>query len=217
MSRTSPGRYAIHEFARNVFDVQIDDGRGKPLRVERPGTSQSDVTGHSGTVRVRYKVLGDQGRWHLPRRRRHARPHQYARRSDVGQGYQSCPVRVTFDMARGWRAATQLLPTSDPQTFTGPNLEYLMDSPAELSSLTLRYFQCGAGFSLAVHHEGSDAEAEPIGRRPRTRGPGGARGVRRAARPSSTPYTFIADFLPYASTTAWNTATAQSSQGRHRC
>src|SRR5215213_4153159 len=26
MSRTSPGRYAIHEFARNVYDVQIDDG-----------------------------------------------------------------------------------------------------------------------------------------------------------------------------------------------
>ena len=28
MSRTSPGRYAIHEFARNVYDVQIDDGAG---------------------------------------------------------------------------------------------------------------------------------------------------------------------------------------------
>ena len=60
MSRTSPGRYAVHEFARNVFDVQIDDGRGVLLRVERPGTSQWDVDGHSGTVRVRYKVLGDQ-------------------------------------------------------------------------------------------------------------------------------------------------------------
>ena len=29
MSRTSPGRYAIHDFARNVYDVQIDDGAGE--------------------------------------------------------------------------------------------------------------------------------------------------------------------------------------------
>ena len=59
MSRTSPGRYAIHEFARNVYDVQIDDGAGAPLGVERPNPSQWSVAGHSGTVRVRYKVFGD--------------------------------------------------------------------------------------------------------------------------------------------------------------
>jgi predicted metalloprotease with PDZ domain len=29
MSRTSPGRYAVHEFAKNVFDVHVDDGRGR--------------------------------------------------------------------------------------------------------------------------------------------------------------------------------------------
>ena len=60
MSRTSPGRYAIHEFARNVYDVQIDDGAGGPLGVERPNPSQWNVTAHRGTVRVRYKVFGDQ-------------------------------------------------------------------------------------------------------------------------------------------------------------
>ena len=58
MSRTSPGRYAVHEFAKNVFDVQIDDGKGTLLRHERPNTSQWDVA-HKGVVRVRYKVFGD--------------------------------------------------------------------------------------------------------------------------------------------------------------
>ncbi|MGH7506998.1 MAG: M61 family metallopeptidase, partial [Longimicrobiales bacterium] len=28
MSRTSPGRYALHEFAKNVFQVQVTDGKG---------------------------------------------------------------------------------------------------------------------------------------------------------------------------------------------
>ena len=60
MSRTSPGRYAIHDFARNVYDVKIDDGQGAPLAVERPDPSQWNVSGHRGAVRIRYKVWGDQ-------------------------------------------------------------------------------------------------------------------------------------------------------------
>src|SRR5688500_19570710 len=59
MSRTSPGRYAVHEFARNVYDVRIDDGAGGPLGVEHPNPSQWNVTAHAGTVRVRDKVFGN--------------------------------------------------------------------------------------------------------------------------------------------------------------
>jgi predicted metalloprotease with PDZ domain len=198
MSRTSPGRYAVHEFARNVFDVHIDDGRGAPLRVERPGASQWDVVGHSGTVRVRYKVVGDQvdgtylavdethGHINMPAALMWAR------------GFEDRPVRVTFQMARGWRAATQLQPTGDPQTFTAPNLQYLMDSPTELSALTLRTFNVGQEFRLALHHDGSDAEAGHF-----------AAALERVVREQRAvfgelpafegPYTFIADFLPYAS------------------
>ena len=64
MSRTSPGRYALHEFAKNVFDVRITDEAGKPLAVSRPNPHEWDVTGHSGTVRVSYRVfVDDQGCW----------------------------------------------------------------------------------------------------------------------------------------------------------
>src|SRR2546423_1065034 len=60
MSRSSPGRYAVHEFAKDVYDVRIDDGSGRTLKVESPNPSEWDVTGHSGTVRVRYRVFGNQ-------------------------------------------------------------------------------------------------------------------------------------------------------------
>src|SRR3954468_1804736 len=46
MSRSSPGRYSLHEFAKNVYDVHIDDGEGRPLAGVQPETSQWDVTGH---------------------------------------------------------------------------------------------------------------------------------------------------------------------------
>ncbi len=59
MSRTSPGRYALHEFAKNVFEVTITDGDGKALAPTRPSLHQWNVTGHDGTVVVTYKVFGD--------------------------------------------------------------------------------------------------------------------------------------------------------------
>src|SRR5262245_57564882 len=36
MSRSSPGRYALHEFAKNVYNVRVTDTTGTPLAVSRP-------------------------------------------------------------------------------------------------------------------------------------------------------------------------------------
>ncbi|HTH24079.1 MAG TPA: hypothetical protein VL919_03170, partial [Vicinamibacterales bacterium] len=36
MARTSPGRYSLHEFAKNVFDVSAVNGKGQPLTATRP-------------------------------------------------------------------------------------------------------------------------------------------------------------------------------------
>src|ERR1700749_4964425 len=35
MSRSSPGRYATHEFGKNVYDVSATDQSGKPLTINR--------------------------------------------------------------------------------------------------------------------------------------------------------------------------------------
>ena len=36
MARTSPGRYALHEFAKNVFDVSAVNSKGQRLTATRP-------------------------------------------------------------------------------------------------------------------------------------------------------------------------------------
>ena len=59
MSRSSPGRYAVHDFAKNVFDVKVTDGKGQALQADRPNPHQWDVAGHDGTVRIVYKIFGD--------------------------------------------------------------------------------------------------------------------------------------------------------------
>ena len=40
MSRSSPGRYAVHEFAKNVFWVEAFGGKGQKLQATRPDPSQ---------------------------------------------------------------------------------------------------------------------------------------------------------------------------------
>src|SRR5215472_7365678 len=59
MSRSSPGRYAVAEFAKNVFSVEAYNSKGQKLEVTRPDADVWRVTGHDGTVRIVYKIFGD--------------------------------------------------------------------------------------------------------------------------------------------------------------
>ena len=59
MSTSSPGRYARHSFAKNVFEVRAFDDSGSPLNLTRSGRARWDVADHDGTVRFTYRVYGD--------------------------------------------------------------------------------------------------------------------------------------------------------------
>ena len=59
MSRSSPGRYAIHEYSKNVFDVHAYNGSGRELPIARPNLYQWNVADHDGSVRLTYKVFGN--------------------------------------------------------------------------------------------------------------------------------------------------------------
>src|SRR6188768_4087159 len=59
MSRSSPGRYALHEFAKNVYNVTAADKAGRPLKVTRPNEHQWNVSGHTGFVRLTYTLFAD--------------------------------------------------------------------------------------------------------------------------------------------------------------
>jgi predicted metalloprotease with PDZ domain len=197
MSRTSPGRYAVHEFAKNVYDVRIDNGSGSPLEIAQPNPSQWNVTGHAGTVRVRYTVFGDRldGTFVSI-----DSTHAHLNMPAVliwARGLDMRPARVTFDAPPGWKVATQLQETRDPRTFSAANLQYLMDSHTELSAFTARMFTVDRRFRIALHHDGSDRDAdrfsdalEKIVRE--------ARAVFGEFPAFEADYTFIADFLPWA-------------------
>jgi predicted metalloprotease with PDZ domain len=165
MARSSPGRYAIHEYSKNVFDVRAFDGKGKALTAVRPNPYQWNVTGHDGTVRITYKVFGNHvDGTYLGIDSTHAHmniPPTFM----FARGFDARPVRVTFVQPKGrnWKVATQLFPTSDPFTFTAPNFQYFMDSPTEMSDFGVRSFKVrnpdGREQTIitAVHHDGPDS------------------------------------------------------------
>src|SRR5262245_14086319 len=205
MSRTSPGRYALHEFAKNVYDVNIRDGSGKTLTATRPDLHEWDVTGHDGTVVVTYRVFGDRtDGTYLSVDASHAHLNMPASLM-WARGFEMRPVRIRFEQPAGrqWRVATQLYPTDDPLTFTAPNFHYLMDSPTEFSAFTLRTFSIpntsgpALTFRIALHHDGTDAEADAL-----------ARDAEKIVREemavfgefpqyeNNNTYTFLADYLP---------------------
>jgi predicted metalloprotease with PDZ domain len=167
MSRTSPGRYALHEFAKNVYSVEFRDGAGRALSASRPDLHQWDVSGHDGTVRVSYTLFGDRADGtYTGIDRSHAHLNMPATFM-WARGLEDRPVvlSVRAPEGSGWRVATQLHPTDDPYRFTAPGLDYFLDSPTEVSAFELREWSVpgprGAQtVRLAVHHEGTPEEVD---------------------------------------------------------
>ncbi|MEJ7760761.1 MAG: PDZ domain-containing protein [Gemmatimonadaceae bacterium] len=205
MSRSSPGRYALHEFAKNVYGVRALDSKGRELMVSRPNPHQWNVSGHDGTVVVTYTLFGDRADGtYAAIDLTHAHLNMPATFM-WARGMQSRPITVVFRPLRAdWKVATQLAPTRDPFTFTAPGLQYFMDSPTEVSAHDVRSWAMQSGgrtqtIRFALHHEGTAAQLDSF-----------VVNVKKVVaeqeamwgelpRYDNGTYTFIADYLPYAS------------------
>ncbi|MCH8991800.1 MAG: M61 family metallopeptidase [Acidobacteria bacterium] len=206
MSRSSPGRYALHEFAKNVYSVRATDGEGHALVVERPNPYQWDVPVHDATVRVTYTLFADRadGTYSQvdPTHAHLNIPATFMWARGLGDR----EIRITFTPPEGseWKVATQLFPTDDPMTFTAPNLYYFMDSPTELSDFALREWTVASNgedqtIRVAVHHDGSDAEVDVYAQMVREVVEEEIAVFGEAPEFDGGTYTFIADYLPYVS------------------
>lgn len=166
MSRTSPGRYAVHEFAKNVYNVKAVDGKGNSLAVTRPNPHQWNIANHDGTVKVTYTLYAnradgtyaqiDETHAHL----NIPATFMYAR------NYTQRPVKVTFNTREdlGWKVATQLKSLGN-NTFYAPNLHYFMDSPTQISDHAIRSFKVTENgkektIKFVLLHNGTDAELD---------------------------------------------------------
>jgi len=162
MSRTSPGRYALHEFAKNVYGFEATDSKGNVLPVTRPNPYAWNVSGHDGTINIKYILFANRGGG------TYSQVDETHAHLNIPATFMFAPelskrkIEVTFNV-RGdldWKVATQL-PKVSGTTYSAPNLYYFMDSPTEISNYMLRSFEVdGKTINLALHHNGTEAEAD---------------------------------------------------------
>lgn len=201
MSRSSPGRYALHEFAKNVYNFTATDQQGNALPISRSNPYGWEVSARGSTVIVKYTVFGDRADGTYDGiDETHAHLNLPATLA-WAHGFENAPVTLQFDLPQGsnWKIATQLLPHQDG-TWSAPNLEWLMDSPVEISNHARSEWKIGdATFRLSLHYQGSDAEAEAYAKMCQAvvleeEGVFGA-----LPKYDGGTYTFLIDYLPYVS------------------
>ena len=162
MSRTSPGRYALHEFAKNAYNVKVTDGKGKVLNATRPNPYSWKVTGHDGAIIVSYTLFANHGDGTYSQvDETHAHLNMPATFMYVPE-LKDKEIQVTFNVREdlNWKVATQLKPVKD-STFYARDLQYFMDSPTEISNYGIRSFDVdGQSVHLVLHHNGTDAELD---------------------------------------------------------
>ncbi|MDT7831281.1 PDZ domain-containing protein [Flavobacteriaceae bacterium S356] len=166
MSRTSPGRYALHEFAKNVYNVKATNSAGEALKITRPDPYQWVVESHDGTVHVSYTLFANRGGG------TYAQVDETHAHLNIPATFMFAPsqaerpVEVTFNVREdlNWKVATQLKKESG-NTFSAPDLQYFMDSPTEVSDHQIRSFDVDSNgktqtVHFVLHHNGTDAELD---------------------------------------------------------
>lgn len=177
MSRSSPGRYATHEFAKNLYALAAANADGSMLAIEpvRPDVWRVVPTGAS--VKITYRLFGDHiDGTYFAVDDTHAHinaPAVYLWAPALAD--REMRVRLVPPAGKAWRAYTQLFPVSASdatagaagQQFTAPNLQYLMDSPIEFSAATMREFtvppragEPAATIRVVVHHLGRESDVD---------------------------------------------------------
>ncbi|ADV48444.1 peptidase M61 domain protein [Cellulophaga algicola DSM 14237] len=167
MSRTSPGRYALHEFAKNIYAVKATDSQGKSLTIKRPNPYQWDITGHDGTVNISYTLFADRadGTYsQIDETHAHLNiPATFIYAPEFSERKITVDFNPREDL--NWKIATQL-PLVANNTYSAKNLQYFMDSPTELSNFGLREFEVveadgkKKNIRFVLHHNGTEAELD---------------------------------------------------------
>jgi predicted metalloprotease with PDZ domain len=168
MSRSSPGRYATHEFAKNIYHIKATNGQGKPLVLVRIDPDSWEIPFPEPTVKVTYTLFGNlTDGTYTDIDVIHAHLNMPATLL-WAKGWEKQPITVSFlpPAHADWKVATQLKPTEKPYTFTAPDLQYLMDSPTELSKFSVREWsvpnpeQQAQTLRLALHHDGTEKDVD---------------------------------------------------------
>ena len=167
MSKSSPGRYGIHNFGKNIYHMKAYNGTDTDIAINKIEPDAWEISEMDNSLKISYTLYAN-----------------YADGTYSGidadfanlnipstlmwlKGMELNPVRVVFDLpdTSNWKIATQLvLLDSIKHIYGAPNLQYLMDSPCILADLTFKEFRVGDNneitIRMAINSETDEIELE---------------------------------------------------------
>lgn len=162
MPNSSPGRYAEHNFVKNVYEEQAYDASGRPTAIRRTSPYSWKIPVSNGTAMFSYTLFGnyadgtytgiDAQKLHLNM------PATFV----YAEGLEKIPVNLIINLEdkNDWSVATQLVRTND-STFSAPDYYYFYDSPTMAGAIDWRSWKVdGQTIEVAMLHEGSDAQLD---------------------------------------------------------
>ncbi|MCK7589704.1 peptidase M61 [Subsaxibacter sp. CAU 1640] len=160
MARSSPGRYALHEFVKNVYNVKATDDKGKELNISRKDPYSWMIEGHNGTVTISYTLFANHGDG------TYAQVDETHAHLNIPATFIYVPeladqqIEVNFILPENsdWKIATQLKLQNDNR-YHADNLQYFMDSPVEIANFKKHFFKVkGQTINVILHDHAASEE-----------------------------------------------------------
>jgi len=215
MPAWSPGRYAIYDFAKNVQEFEATDATGQKLAWTNTDkqTWRVDATAAGGTVRVRYKVFGNDLNGSFSQiDSTHANLNGASIYMYV-TGHKPDPVTLTIEAPNGWKVYSGFSLSPDERSFRGPNYDRLIDTPIEISPecQAEQFTEGGKTIRVVVHDYEPEEDSDSPGQASKSASPAPSpkltelvNGVKRIVAsemammpaPDFPHYTFLFHFAP---------------------
>ncbi|MFI5162033.1 MAG: M61 family metallopeptidase [Sphingobacteriales bacterium] len=163
MSRSSAGRYATHEFGKNIYNVKASNVDGSSLEIKQVEGDVYEIADHNETVKISYTLFGN---WtdgtYTGIDPSHAHLNMPATFMwVVGQDKRGLKFEFNDLDKYGWKVATQLKHESD-NIYSAPDMQYMMDSPTELSAYKVSSWEVNNNgknekINLTIHSDDDQA------------------------------------------------------------
>jgi len=163
MSRSSAGRYATHEFGKNIYNLKAANVDGGNLNIKQLEGDVYQIPDHGETVKISYTLFGN---WtdgtYTGIDPSHAHLNMPATLMwVVGQDKRALQFEFNDLDKYGWKVATQLKHEAD-NLYSAPNMQYMMDSPTELSAYKVNSWEVNNNgknekINLSIHSDDDQA------------------------------------------------------------
>lgn len=161
MPNASPGRYAAHNFVKNVYEEMAFDAAGNQLPIKRITPFSWEIPVTEGIVNFAYTLYGnhaDGTYMGIDAKKIHMNmPPTFVYAPEL----QDREIELIIPASNPeWEVATQLIKKND-STFSAPDYYYFYDSPTLVGEISWRRWDVdGQTIEIAMMHEGTEAELD---------------------------------------------------------